>query len=153
MSYRLTGLPRANFQHLFGKSDAELKAFGVTRLIAQEGYPCRVTLEDAVPGESVLLMSYEHLGAPSAYCASGPIFVREGNHPAATIEDRLPEAMRDRLYSVRAYDGSSWMVDAEVGPGSGLEILFDRFFADPDVRFLHLHHARRGCFACRVDRA
>ena len=44
------------------------------------------------------------------------------------------------------------MVDAEVGEGTGLEALIEQLFARPDVAYLHLHHARRGCFACRVDR-
>jgi hypothetical protein len=44
------------------------------------------------------------------------------------------------------------MLDAQVAPGTELEALIGRLFADPAVAWLHLHHARRGCFACRVDR-
>ena len=44
------------------------------------------------------------------------------------------------------------MTDAEVLPGTELEALIDRFFAEPSVSYLHVHNARRGCYACRVDR-
>jgi hypothetical protein len=34
-----------------------------------------------------------------------------------------------------------------------LEEVIARFFADPQVAYLHLHNARPGCYNCRVDRA
>jgi hypothetical protein len=40
-----------------------------------------------------------------------------------------------------------------VSPGSELEALIERFLAEPRVAYLHVHNARRGCYACRVDRA
>jgi hypothetical protein len=45
------------------------------------------------------------------------------------------------------------MRDADVVEGVALENLVGRFFADPEVAFLHVHNARRGCYACRIDRA
>ena len=45
------------------------------------------------------------------------------------------------------------MVDAEVVEGTQLEPLIERLFGDQRVSFLHVHNARRGCYACRVDRA
>lgn len=54
---------------------------------------------------------------------------------------------------MRAYDGAGWMRGAEVDEGTGLEALIARFFADPQVAFLQAHYARRGCYACRIDRA
>ena len=65
----------------------------------------------------------------------------------------MPEQVRSRLLSVRAYDRSGMMVDAEVIDGAELEALIDRFFADREVGYLHAHYARRGCYSCRIDRA
>ena len=45
------------------------------------------------------------------------------------------------------------LLDAEVDEGVRLETLIERFFADPRTAFLHVHNARRGCYACRIDRA
>lgn len=61
--------------------------------------------------------------------------------------------MRVRLLSVRAYDGDNMIVEAEVVEGHLIEALIDRYFGRDDVAYLHLHYARRGCYACRVDRA
>lgn len=44
-------------------------------------------------------------------------------------------------------------MDAEVKEGMELESLIDRFLTDPKVRYLHVHNARPGCYACRIDRA
>jgi hypothetical protein len=44
------------------------------------------------------------------------------------------------------------MTDAEVVEGTALEPLIESMFADPAVAFLHVHNAKRGCFAARVDR-
>lgn len=54
---------------------------------------------------------------------------------------------------MRAYDAADEMVDAEVVDGSEAESLIERYLARNDVSYLHIHFARRGCFACRVDRA
>lgn len=152
MSFLLCGLAASQFEHLFGKSQSELELEGASRVIAGEGFPCRVTLSDAEPGEAVLLLTYEHQPGRTAYRSSGPIYVREGNHPTAVL-DRIPDQMRGRLFSVRAYDAEHQMVEADVALGSDLETLIETLFSDPQASYLHVHHARRGCFAFKVDRA
>jgi hypothetical protein len=31
--------------------------------------------------------------------------------------------------------------------------MFERFLANPQTSYLHVHNARRGCYAARVERA
>ena len=103
-------------------------------------------------GESVLLC---HGGTSMwirPYRAGGPIFVRETAHEHARIRNDIPEQQRSRLLSVRAYDAEGWMLDAEVAEGTVLEALIARFFGNANVAYLHVHNARRGCYAFRVDR-
>lgn len=45
------------------------------------------------------------------------------------------------------------MHDADVLEGTQLETAIERFFQDPRIACLHVHNARRGCYACRIDRA
>ena len=61
--------------------------------------------------------------------------------------------MRLRLLSVRAYDADSLMVESDVIDGRELEALVERLFDDARVRYLHVHFARPGCYACRNDRS
>ena len=155
MAIRFTGLNPDHFASLFALSDENLAARGIRRVVADEkpGFPCRVSLEDAAPGETLLLLPFEHQPASSPYRASGPIFVRQQACEAADIVDRLPEVLNGRLISVRAYDGDDLMVDAEIVPGSDAMAVIERFFARDDVSYIHLHNAKRGCYAARVDRA
>ncbi|MCM2254702.1 MAG: DUF1203 domain-containing protein [Vicinamibacteria bacterium] len=45
------------------------------------------------------------------------------------------------------------MVGAEVVEGVELEAAIERPFEDPEVRYLHLHNARPGCYNGRIERA
>jgi len=154
MDYIVKGLPLEDFRPLFGLSESELHERGVTRVVADgPGFPCRVTLQDASPGETLLLLNWRHLDAESPYRSDGPIFVREAALASFEARNEIPEQQRIRLLSVRAYDKDGWMQGAEVAEGIALENLIDRFFANQEVAFLHVHNARRGCYACRVDRA
>ena len=154
MSFVITGLDPAPFRPLYGLDDAALAALGAMRVVADSkpGFPCRVTLEDADIGEVLLLLNYEHLPDASPYRSRHAIFVREGAEASARFEDEVPEKLAIRLLSVRAFDAQAMMTDADVVEGNALEPLIEKMFADPAVAFLHVHNAKRGCFAARVDR-
>ena len=154
-AYRITGLPIADFQPLFGLDDAALRTRNALRVVADSkpGFPCRITLEDAEPGETLLLVNYEHQNAPTPYRSRHAIFVRESAKAEAVIENEVPPYLATRLLSVRAFDAEGMMVDADCVEGAALEPLIDRMFEEPRIAYLHVHNARRGCFAARIDRA
>ena len=153
MSFRFKGLHADPFSDLFALSDAALAAKGFVRMIADEkpGFPCRVSLADAEPGEEVLLVNFEHQPVHSPYRATGPIFVRRNAKVFDSTD--VPQALRPRLLSLRAYDDSGMMVEADVVEGTEVETLLARLFTRDDVSYVHVHYAKRGCFAVRVERA
>jgi hypothetical protein len=155
MGFKISGLPLQSFAGLLQMDADQLQAAGVIDLRVEDEHtwPCRVTLQDAVPGERVLLMNYRHQPAQSPYAASGPIVVRREATDTRVAVNEIPEQQRTRLLSVRAYDARHWIVGAEVTPGTAIEPIIDGFFADPRVAYLHLHNARFGCYSARVDRA
>lgn len=65
----------------------------------------------------------------------------------------VPALLRSRLLSIRAYDANHLMIEADVVEGRELESCLTRIFERTCVRYAHIHFARPGCFACRVDRA
>ena len=154
MSYVIRGLDPAPFVHLYGLTSDELATQGAVRMVvdAKPGYPCRVTLEDVEPGAAVLLVNHEHLPVDTPYRSRHAIFVAEGAQARARYEAAVPAQLRSRLLSLRAFDADDMMIDAEVLDGVGLEAEIARMFADPRAAYLHVHNARRGCFAARVDR-
>ena len=155
MAFQIHALDITEFQHLFGQPHEALAELGVQRMVADSspGFPCRVSLQDAESGESVLLMNYEHQPARTPYRSSHAIFVREGAEQAAPGRDEVPEMFRHRLLSVRAFDASGMMIDADVVDGKHLEEMIDKMLANESVDYLHLHNARLGCYAARVKRA
>jgi hypothetical protein len=155
MPFRYVGLSPEFFEPLFTLDDASLAARGMRRMVADRkpGFPCRVTLADAEPGEPVLLLPFEHQSAHSPYRASGPIFVREGAGEAYDRVGAPPSSLLSRIVSVRAYADDGMMTDADVTPGDRIEDVLARLFADPAVSYAHVHYAKRGCYAARVERA
>lgn len=155
MSYRFTGLPPEPFAPLWALDDAALARRNIRRVVADSdrGFPCRISLQDAPVGETLLLLPYLHHDVAGPYRASGPIFVRQQADHAARFGDCIPPFFLHRLLSLRAYDASGWMQAAEVVEGAALEAAITALFEQGSVAYLHVHNARPGCYACRVDRA
>jgi len=154
MTYRVLGLSPEPFGALYGLSDADLTARGVQRVTAdaKPGYPDRVELRDAEPGETLLLLNWTHQPADTPYRSSHAIFVREGATQVAEVVGTLPEAMRIRPLSIRAFDADGHMLDADLVDGEAADPLIARLLGDARTAYLHAHYARRGCYAARIER-
>lgn len=152
--FTLHGLSPEPFQALFNLSDEELEKRRARRLIAdsKSGFPCRVSLQDAEPGEEVILTNFVHLDSQSPFHSTHAIYVRKGATTAAPCRDRLPEMLRSRLLSIRAFDANDMLLSADVVEGERADHVIQKLFEDSSVRFLHVHFAKMGCYACRVDR-
>lgn len=155
MGFMISALSRDRFAHLIGANDVTLAAHGARRVIVatMPGTPCRVSLADAEVGESVLLLHYEHQDAPTPYRASHAIFVREDAPDYVAVANVVPPVLATRLLSVRAFDEAGMMVEADVCPGVELAEMVKAMLASPLVAYLHIHNAKPGCYAARVDRA
>jgi hypothetical protein len=155
VDFQISGLSVDNFSDLFGQDLEALARLGVLRVVADSkpGFPCRVSLRDAEIGENVLLLNYEHQRARSPYRSSHAIYVRESAEQAALAVNEVPEMLRRRLLSVRAFDDRGMMLTADLIQGKQLEYLIDTMLADNAARYLHIHNARPGCYAALVKRS
>ncbi len=154
--FRIHALPVEIFAPLFPLDDANLKHKGARRLVAHRspGFPCRVSLEDAEPGETLLLVQHTHHDVDSPYRASGPVFVRETAAECTPAIDEIPPMLQRRLLSVRGYGAQGRdLHGAEVVEGTGLATTIAAMFEDDDIDYMHIHIARPGCYAARVTRA
>lgn len=150
--FQIHPLPAAGFSNLTSLSDTELAKQNIQVHISDGGFPCRVSLEDVAEGERVFLLNFEHQPGDSPYRSRHAIFVKEGakeDHPAP---GSVPASISSRLLSVRAFNARDEIVDADIIEGTDVEQLIGRFFAMADVDYIHLHYARRGCFAAKVTR-
>lgn len=155
MAFKISGLKREQFQHLFDLNDDELAELGAKRYVAdvKPGFPCRVSLSDANVGERVILLPFRHQAGKTPYQAAGPIFVRETAQSSDGAVDEVPEILRNRLLSLRAYDAWDILVASDVVVEVQVENHLNRFLDDPAVSYVHVHFAKPGCYACRVDRS
>src|SRR5215475_13344208 len=154
MGFRITGLPADQFAGLFSLTDQELAARGAVRRIAdaKPGFPCRVSLTDAEPGQEVILTHFEHHAVDSPFRSSFAIYVREGEETYDAVND-IPEQLRLRLLAVRAYDADGMLLNADVVDGRELEGAIGRALDDGKAAYLHIDYAKPGCYAARVTRA
>jgi len=155
MSFIVTGLPVETFQPLFRLSDEALAARGAVRRTAVAGqrFPCRVTLEDAPAGQTVLLVNYEHQTAPTPYRSNYAIYVSEAARETRRLAGELPPVLRGRPIALRAFDAAGMLIGAELALNDDVADAIARRFEDPDAAYLHAHNAAHGCFAARIDRA
>ncbi len=155
MSFRITGLSASIFRHLYGLSDQDLAARGARRYVvdASPGCPDRIEMRDLEAGETALLVNYTHQPARTPFQASHAIFVREGAETTYDMVDEIPDVLRRRVLSLRAFDAAHMMVDADLVDGHEARALIERFLATREVATIHAHYARRGCYAGRIERA
>ena len=155
MTFQIHALPVEPFVADFSLTDAALRERRIRRVVADNRpvYPCRVSLQDADEGDRLLLLPYLHHDVDTPYRASGPIYVREAALRALPAVDEVPALLRSRLLSLRAYDARGMLVWADVVPGTELESGIAQLFAIERSAYLHVHYAKPGCYACRVERA
>lgn len=154
MTYRITGLDPSLFEPLYGAADEELAKSGAVRMAvtSRPGFPCRVTLDDAAVGDSVLLLNHVSHDVANPYRASHAIFVSERADEAAEFVGEVPPALARRLLSLRAFDADGLMRDALLAQPGEADAAIRKLFEASDTDYIHAHNAVRGCFAAKVER-
>jgi hypothetical protein len=156
MSFIVSALPVERFAHLIGLPNDGLAEHGAVRIVAGDDgrYPCRVTLEDARAGETLLLVNYEHQAAATPYRSNYAIFVSEAARETRRMAaGELPPVLRGRNIALRAYDVGGMLVDTALCLRDDVAEAAERLLADPAAVYLHAHNAAAGCYAARIDRA
>ncbi len=122
------------------------------RVIADKshGFPCRISLGDAQVGEEVILTHHEHHKVDSSFRSSDAIYVWEDERHFAEVAV-VPQMLRSRLLSLRAFDQDGMLLDADGVDGLEVETLIERLFIDPAVAYIHAHFAKPVCYAALIE--
>lgn len=154
MKYEISGLQAEPFIHLFGQSDSYLEKHNAIRQKVEcyPGYPDRISLCDIPAGETALLINHIYQSADTPYFGTHAIYIWEGCTRQGIYLNELPEVLQNRVLSLRAYDEKHFLREADITEGNFSEILLRRFFADPQVSYVQIHNAKRGCYSCCAKR-
>lgn len=125
------------------------------RIIADRSgaWPCRLSLEDAKPGEEVWLANYRHLDHNTPYDGSGPVFVCPQRMPVKSEPNEIPSFFLNRGLSLCMYDRSHHLIVVQVTEGRSAEVAISELFAQKEGQYILAHFAAAGCFACRILRS
>jgi hypothetical protein len=154
MTYKIEGLGCEAYAALIGLDDDSLVRRHARRVTADSrpGFPCRVTLEDAEPGETLILFNHVSHDVPTPFRSAYAVYVREGAAKPACYVDEAPPVFEGRTLGLRGFDAQGMLRAALLAlPGeadSKIRALFDR----SDIETIHAHNAAAGCFAAKIVR-
>jgi hypothetical protein len=154
MTYRIQGLRREEFSAVLGQTEDGLARRGARRVIADSkpGFPCRVTLEDAEPGESLILFNHVSHDVPTPFRSAYAVYVREVAGEPACYVDEPPPVFAGRALGLRGFDSEGMLSGALLAlPGEADEKIRE-LFRRAEIATIHAHNAAAGCFAARIVR-
>lgn len=154
MTYRIAGLSPGPFTALFAMDDVALTRHRAERVIAtsKPGFPCRISLEDAEPGEELILLHHVSHDVQTPYRSAYAIYVRQGVGQAE-YQDAIPPAMSARPLALRGFAADGRLKAASLAAPGECDAAIRALFAGEEIAYIHAHNAAHGCFAARIDRA
>jgi hypothetical protein len=154
MTYRIEGLAPEQFMELVGAHEEALIEQGARRVVADSpsGFPCRVTLSDAEPGTSLILLNFASHDVPTPFRTTYAIYVREDAEHAAAYEDEVPPVLRQRTLGLRGFDAQGMLRGALLAMPGEADRRIRELFEGPEIATIHAHNAAHGCFLARIER-
>jgi len=154
MAYRIEGLSPEPFRSLFALPDEALADQRALRVTADSptGFPCRVSLEDAVPGDSLMLVNHVSHDVPTPFHTAFAIYVREAASAPARYDDAVPEMLDRRTLGLRGFDGDGMLRGALLAMPGAADARIRELLARPEIATIHAHNAAHGCFLARIER-
>ena len=154
MAYRIEGLAPRAFASLFGMTDDELAALGAMRVTADApgSFPCRVTLEDAEPGEELVLLNHVSHDVTGPFRTTYGIYVRKAAQEAACFTDSAPPMLDRRTLGLRGFDEAGMLRGALLAMPGTADALIRELLDRPEIATIHAHNAAYGCFLARIER-
>jgi len=152
--YRCIGLSTADADR-YRASAVDDFGYSIRRLDAQDSYPCRHCLREATAAHGMLLLSHQAPKPKSVYGHATAIFLCAQECQRFDAPDTVPDIVRNRHVSLRAFDAQGMMLyDAnELVPGSGHDAAIRRILGRDDVAYVNAHTAKAGCLLCHIERA
>ena len=154
MTYRIQGLSPEPFRALFDLPDEALAERRAVRVTADSptGYPCRVTLEDAAPGDALMLVNHVSHDVETPFRTAYGIYVREAAAEPARYEDQVPAMLDRRTLGLRGFDAAGMLKGGLLAMPGEADARIRELLGRPEIATIHAHNAALGCFLARIER-
>ncbi len=154
MTYSIKGLDPAAFAFLVGADEELLASHSAVRVTAtaKPGFPCRITLEDAEPGETLILLNHVSHDVATPYRSSYAIYVREAAQAATVHVDTIPSVFEGRPLGLRGFDSGGMLRKALLALPGTADATIRELLSSPEIAYIDAHNAAHGCFAARIER-
>jgi hypothetical protein len=151
-TYRIVPLPTEVAERARANARAGASDHVIVTADAAKSYPCRHCLQWAAPGQELVLFPFTTIEPGKPYAETGPIFVHAKACERYRATDEFPGEFRESR-SIRGYDAAENMIAGEVINGSGPEEVIDQLLENPQIAFLQVRSASRGCYTFGIERA
>ena len=153
-SYRCIAVTTPDAER-FRRTTTDDFGYPIQRFDLDRTYPCRHCLREASARSGMLLLSYQTSKPRSVYGQPTAIFMCAGACDRFETPDTIPDIVRNRLVSFRAFRGDGMMIyDAnEIVDGGDYDGAVRRIFSRDDIAFINAHTAKAGCMLCHIERA
>ena len=153
-SYRCVAVSTGDAERL---RHAATDDFGnrIERFDLDRTYPCRHCLREASARNGMLLLSYQTPKPKSVYGQPTAIFMCASSCERFEQQDTIPDIVRNRLVSLRAFRSDGMMIyDAnQIVDGGDYNAAVRKIFSSDDVAFINAHTAKAGCMLCHIERS
>jgi len=128
--------------------------YAIQRFDLDRTYPCRHCLREASGKAGMLLLSYQAPKPKSVYGHPTAIFMCASDCKRFEQPNTIPDIVRNRLVSFRAFRSDGMMIyDAnEIVEGDGHDAAVRRIFDRDEVAYINAHTAKPGCLLCHIER-
>jgi hypothetical protein len=120
--------------------------------MADRGWPCQISLEDAPARESLMLLHQLSHDAPTPFPSSCATNIREKQTVARIFHDAVPPAFEGRPIALRCFDAPGMLHDAALALPGEADARIRALFANTAIAYLQAHNAAHGCFAAAIER-
>ena len=148
---RISRLPSAPlFAQYYGDERRRTGGVAARRVVAaaDRGFPCRITLDDAAPGESMILLNHISHDVANPYRSAYAIYRSRERRARPAVRRCLPPVFAGRTLSLRGFDARRHAAGALLAAPGGRPRRSGAV-CRPGGRLYPCPQRRHGCFAAR----
>jgi hypothetical protein len=122
--------------------------------VARGHGPCRLCLRAFSVGQDRrILFTLDPFAGLESLPLPGPVFIHEGACQRHAADAGFPIDLRGRGLTIQGFGTGRRLLAEEHVENGSVDLVIERLFERPDVRYLHVRDTAAGCYDFRIERA